>query len=140
MSDTLANKIYLSGADITAHRFTFTRASLDTSSSQPTDYTDSLIQLVLYNDVSDTAPLVILDNDTNGGLTMHENTADTQSGVITISSAQLDTLLEGANSVDVGYVWSITPVGGAVIRKAKGEGYDGKFTIERESYAGRPSP
>ena len=135
MVDVLANKTYLAGAAITAKQFTFTRAALDTGSASPTDYTDSAIELVLYNDPAAAVPTVTLDLD--NGLTRLVDSASTQTVLLTISEANLDTLLDGAESVVVGYAWSITPVGGVPIRVHKGGGFDGQFTLEKESKAGR---
>lgn len=135
MVDVLANKTYLAGAAITAKLFTFTRAALDTGSASPTDYTNAAIELVLYNDPTAAVPTVTLS--IGDGLTSYVNSASTQTVLLTISEANLDTLLDGADSVVVGYAWSITPDGGVPIRVHKGGGFDGTFTLERESKAGR---
>jgi len=137
MADPLAGKTFLSGASITAKVFTFTRASLDSSSANPTDYTDALIELVLYNDEAANTPAVIITTNLGEGLERLTNSEDIQSVYLTITEAQLDTLLNGTDEVVVGYAWSITPSGGSPIRAYKGGGYDGKFTIEKESKAGR---
>lgn len=55
----------------------------------------------------------------------------------TITENQVATLLGSADVVKVGYAWSITPVGAEPVRAHVGGGYNGSFTIWRESFAGR---
>ncbi|MBW4460490.1 MAG: hypothetical protein KME47_09655 [Nodosilinea sp. WJT8-NPBG4] len=135
MVDVLADKTYLAGAAITAKLFTFTRAALDTSSDNPTDFVGAAIELVLYNNPSASEPTVILDTD--NGLTKLLDTESVQTVLLTISESNLAVLLGEDETVTVGYAWSITPVGGVPIRVHKGGGFDGKFIVEKESKAGR---
>lgn len=134
MADVLGNRTYLAGAAITAKHFTFTRSAQDTASTSPTDYTDSDVELVLYNSPTAASPTLTLT--VGSGLTKVTNTADVQTVALTISEGQVATLLGAADSVTVAYAWSITPTGGVPIRAEKGAGVNGSFTIEKESRAG----
>ena len=109
--------------------YTFTRRI--TWTRQPddaTDYTDAAVEIDFYASTSATAPALNLS--TAGiGFNRLTNTADSQILDMTLSAANLTTLLGGLSERKIGYIFSITPTGGSKITRAKGNGYDGVITV-----------
>ena len=127
----LAGKTYIAGSSITK-KYTFSRSPSDTT----TDYTNSAIQLELYDSAQDIVPDLTLS--IGSGLTRETNSAAIQEGTLTITETQVNNLLGANDAAVIGFVWAITPPGHGPIRLHEGGGYDGTFTIVKESSVATP--
>lgn len=136
MADDLNQKTYYIGAAIAGLSWSFTRPAADSV----TNYTDCAIALRIYEQNSRGVPVAAtptLSLSLGNGLTRATNTASTQSGILEISATQAGNLLGTTSAAKrFGYVWSITPVGGAPLRSPLGAGFDGWFVLAQEGYGG----
>lgn len=135
MTDALSGKTVLVGAALAGLRWQFTRPSADTT----TDYTNSVISVRLFEldkkfkPISTTAALALA---ISSGLSRTTNTATTQAGLLQITPQQLATLLGAAEAKYFAYVWYVQPPGDEPVRAFVGDGYDGRFLLAKEGYAG----
>ena len=125
----LDGAILYDGAASAYHQITFARVTGD-----GTVYTDAAWALKLFRQPGDATPEVTLTID--DGLTRTTNAADSQVLSITITAAQLTTLLDGSNQVDVGFRWTVTPVGEDERGVPDGQGWEGKFTVKSQALIG----
>ena len=136
MADDLNQKTYYAGAAIAGLSWSFTRPAADTV----TDYTGCAIALRIYEQNSKGTPATTsptLALSLGNGITRVANTASTQSGLLEITATQIGNLLGTTSAAKrFGYVWSITPTGGAPLRAPLGGGFDGWFILAQEGYAG----
>lgn len=134
MIDALRGQTVLAGAALSGLRWQFTRPSEDTT----TNYTNSAITVRLFvlskGKPTSTTPDLILT--IGSGLTRSTNTATTQAGLLAITPSQLATLLGTAEARQVAYAWYIQPTGYESVRAFVGGGYDGRFILAKEGYAG----
>lgn len=135
MTDALNGKTVLVGAALSGLRWEFTRPSNDTT----TVYTNSTISVRLFEldkkfkPISTTPALSLA---IGSGLTRSANTATTQAGLLTITANQLVTLLGTAEAKNFAYAWYVQPPGYEPVRAFVGDGYDGRFLLAKEGYAG----
>ena len=135
MTDALNGKTVLVGAALSGLRWEFTRPSNDTT----TVYTNSTISVRLFEldkkfkPISTTPALSLA---IGSGLTRSTNTATTQAGLLTITANQLVTLLGTAEAKNFAYAWYVQPPGYESVRAFVGDGYDGRFVLAKEGYAG----
>lgn len=135
MTDALNGKTVLVGAALAGLRWEFTRPSNDTT----TVYTNSTISVRLFEldkkfKPISTTPALSLAVDS--GLTRSTNTATTQAGLLTITATQLASLLGTAEAKNFAYAWYVQPPGYEPVRAFVGDGYDGRFLLAKEGYAG----
>ena len=135
MTDALSGKTVLVGAALAGLRWEFTRPSADTT----TAYTNSVISVRLFELDKKFKPLSTtpaLALTINSGLTRTTNTATTQTGLLQITPQQLATLLGTAEAKYFAYAWYVQPPGYEAVRAFVGDGYDGRFLLAKEGYAG----
>ena len=135
MTDALSGKTVLVGAALAGLRWEFTRPSADTT----TVYTNSVISVRLFELDKKFKPLSTtpaLALTINSGLTRTTNTATTQTGLLQITPQQLATLLGTAEAKYFAYAWYVQPPGYEAVRAFVGDGYDGRFLLAKEGYAG----
>ena len=125
--------ITLSNAAPFKARLTFTRRNDDTDTNgEPIDYTNASYSVVFRKQKSADAPLLTLS--IGDGLTVITNEAEKQVFDMSLTVANINTLLAGKTTHVITYVFSIQPVGGSVATKPKGMGYDGIINICVASY------
>jgi len=135
VTDALSGKTVLVGAALAGLRWEFTRPSADTT----TVYTNSVISVRLFELDKKFKPLSTtpaLALTINSGLTRTTNTATTQTGLLQITPQQLATLLGTAEAKYFAYAWYVQPPGYEAVRAFVGDGYDGRFLLAKEGYAG----
>lgn len=127
------NGITLSNAAPFKTRLTFTRRNDDTDASgAPIDYANAGYSVAFRKQTSAEAPLLTLSM--GDGLTVITNEAEKQVFDMSLTVANINTLLAGKTTHVITYVFSIQPVGGSVATKPKGTGYDGIINICVASY------
>ena len=119
MTTGLDGATFTTGAAI-QRQVTFDRAVGDTT----TDLTSAYVQLELYR-----GDILALTLAVGSGLTRVTDSFDRQVFDLLITPTQVETLSANA-SAEIKYYWSITPVGLAETRAAKGNGYEGRFFVE----------
>ena len=122
----LDKAIFYAGAAASYCQITFTRAAEDT-----TDYTDTEVHLKLFGQLGNATPTVILTVDS--GLVRVTNEAASQVIGVTITSAQLTTLLDGQSQRNIGYRWTLAPSGASEIGVRAGQGWEGVFTVKSQA-------
>lgn len=135
MNDDLNEKTYYTGTPIAGLSWSFTRPTGDTR----TVYTGCAIALRIFRQSAKGVPTSqtpTLSLSLTSGLNRVTDTASLQAGTLEINTTNL---LGDAIAARFGYVWSITPVGGAPLRAPMGGGFDGWFVIAQEGYAGAAS-
>lgn len=99
------------------------------------DYTNCQYEFRFFNNKSDTAADVTLTN--GDGITVLDNQATVQDIQVTLTSAQLTTLLGTSSNTKVSYTINLTPTGFLQFRGEEGTNFTGEFTVEREARLGR---
>ena len=125
--------ITLSNAAPFKARLTFTRRNDDTDTNgEPIDYTNASYSVVFRKQKSSDAPLLTLS--ICDGLTVITNEAEKQVFDMSLTVANINTFLAGKTTNVITYVFSIQPLGGSMVTKPKGMGYDGIINVCVASY------
>jgi hypothetical protein len=135
VTDALNGKTVLVGAGLAGLTWAFTRPSADTV----TNYTNASISVRFFELDKKFKPISTtpaLSLSIGSGITRSTNTASSQAGLFQVTAAQLGTLLGTAEAKNFAYVWYIQPVGYEAVRAFVGDGYDGRFLLAKEGYAG----
>ncbi len=128
---TLDGGFILAGADFTVDKITFTRDAGD-----PIVYTDAVVLVEFYDSSSATSALLSLSSSSGSTFTNTTNNEGLQVFSMTLTAANLTTLLAGKRSNKVGYRFVLTPLGARQANPLQGSGYDGKITIRNPAFAG----